>query len=60
MHIIAGKNGAVYNIPVEIGSNIFMAKFDTGAGVTVISTDVFFNDKSESTDVNGRSDVYGI
>lgn len=43
----AAKNGAVYNVPIEIGSNYFVAKFDTGAGVTVISSDLFLDDKSD-------------
>ena len=47
VNIKAAKSGAVYNVPIEIGSNYFVAKFDTGAGVTVISSDLFLDDKSD-------------
>ena len=46
VNIKAAKNGAVYNVPIEIGPNYFVAKFDTGAGVTVISSGLFLDDKS--------------
>ena len=39
--ITASKVGNVHSIPIEIGNNYFDAKFDTGAGVTVISASVF-------------------
>ena len=45
--ITARKAGNVHNIPVEIGNTYFDAKFDTGAGVTVISASVFCDNWSE-------------
>ena len=56
----AAKNGAVYNVPIEIGSNYFMAKFDTGAGVTVISSDLFLDDKSDEDSVKLKTETTNI
>ncbi len=45
--IIASKSRATFNVPFQIGENVFSMKFDTGAASTVISSEIFIDEMTE-------------